>query len=113
MAKLFADSEDPDQTPCSAASDLGLHCLQSTLLWVPWLQWVKTGLAVYSTLSNESVSRRSCLVGLDGCAALSGPLVAFVIKTLSSCHVSYFNISSSNCRFKQNWRKWVFFSLSL
>ena len=27
MAKLFANSEDPDQMPHSAASDLGLHCL--------------------------------------------------------------------------------------
>ena len=27
MAKLFANSGDPDQTPRSAASDLGLHCL--------------------------------------------------------------------------------------
>ena len=34
MAKLFANGGDPDQTPCSAASDLGLHCLQSTLLQV-------------------------------------------------------------------------------
>ena len=35
MAKLFASSEDPDQTPRSVASDLGLHCLPVTLLWVP------------------------------------------------------------------------------
>ena len=34
MAKLFANSGDPDQTPCSAASDLGLHCLPITLLRV-------------------------------------------------------------------------------
>ena len=34
MAKLFANSEDPDQTPRSAASDLGLHCLPITLLRV-------------------------------------------------------------------------------
>ena len=27
MAKLFANSGDHDQTPRSAASDLGLHCL--------------------------------------------------------------------------------------
>ena len=40
MAKLFANSGDPDQTPRSAASDLGLHCLPSTLLWVSRLQWV-------------------------------------------------------------------------
>ena len=27
MVELFATSGDPDQTPCSAASGLGLHCL--------------------------------------------------------------------------------------
>ena len=31
MAEVFANSEDPDQTPHSAASDLGLHCLPITL----------------------------------------------------------------------------------
>ena len=32
MAKLFANSEDPDQMPRSAASGLGLHRLPITLL---------------------------------------------------------------------------------
>ena len=32
MAKLFANSEDTDQTQRSAASDLGLRCLPITLL---------------------------------------------------------------------------------
>ena len=41
MAKLFANSGDHDQTPHSAASDLGLHCLPITLLRVSQLQWVK------------------------------------------------------------------------
>ena len=41
MAKLFANSGDPDQTPHSAVSDLGLHCLPFTLLRVSRLQWVK------------------------------------------------------------------------
>ena len=40
MAKLFANSEDPDQTPGSAVSDLGLHCLPVTVLQVSRLQWV-------------------------------------------------------------------------
>ena len=40
MAKLFANSGDPDQTPHSAASDLGLHCLKITLLRVSRLQWI-------------------------------------------------------------------------
>ena len=39
MAVVFANSEDPDQTPHSAASDLGLHCLPITNLWVSLLHW--------------------------------------------------------------------------
>ena len=35
MVELFGD---PDQ--CSVASDLGLHCLPVTRLWVSSLQWV-------------------------------------------------------------------------
>ena len=41
MAELFTNSEDPDQTLHSAASDLGLHCLPITLSQVSRLQWVK------------------------------------------------------------------------
>ena len=41
MAKLFVNSGDPEQTPHSAASDLGLHCLPITLLGVSRLHWVK------------------------------------------------------------------------
>ena len=41
MVQLYAKSGDPDQTPGSAASDLGLHCLPMTLLRVSRLQWVK------------------------------------------------------------------------
>ena len=41
MVELFANSGDPDQMLCYAASDLGLHCLQSTLLGVSRLQWIK------------------------------------------------------------------------
>ena len=42
MAKLFANSRDPDQTLRSAAFYLGLYCLPSTLLQVSRLQWVKS-----------------------------------------------------------------------
>ena len=48
MAKLFANSGDPDQTPRSAASDLGLPCLPVTLLRVSRLQWVNE----YSQYTN-------------------------------------------------------------
>ena len=39
MAKLFANSGDPDQTPRSAVSDLGLHCLPSTQVGVTSYIW--------------------------------------------------------------------------
>ena len=41
MAKLFANSGDPDQMPHSLVSDLGLHRLPVTLLRVSRLQWDK------------------------------------------------------------------------
>ena len=41
MAKLFANSGDPDQTRCSVESDLGLHCLPIALLGVSRQQWVR------------------------------------------------------------------------
>ena len=34
MVVLFVNIGDPDQTPHSAASDLGLHCSPNTLLGV-------------------------------------------------------------------------------
>ena len=40
MAKPFANSGDPNQTPRYAASDLGEHCLPITLLGVSRLQLV-------------------------------------------------------------------------
>ena len=41
MAKLFANSGDPDQILHSAESDLSLYCLPTTFLWDPRLKWVK------------------------------------------------------------------------
>ena len=41
--ELFANSGDPDQTPRSEASDLGLHCLPVTRLGVSCLLWVNKG----------------------------------------------------------------------
>ena len=37
---MLANSEDPDQTPLSAASDLGMHCLPMSQKWDDWLVWV-------------------------------------------------------------------------
>ena len=48
MIKLFANSGDPDQTPLSAVSDLGLHCLLDTLLGVSRLQWFNIDKVYYA-----------------------------------------------------------------
>ena len=47
MVELFANIGDPDQTPRSAASDLGLHCLPVTFLGVSRLRWVKASALPY------------------------------------------------------------------
>ena len=54
MAKLFANSGDPDQMPRSVASDLGLHCLPVTLLRVSRLQWVNHYCAVGNIFSKKN-----------------------------------------------------------
>ena len=47
---LLANSEDPDQMPHSAASDLGLHCLPMSQKWYTRLIWVKqTALLKHNT----------------------------------------------------------------
>ena len=40
MPVINANSVDPDQTQRSAASDLGLHCLQMSHLWDARHKWV-------------------------------------------------------------------------
>ena len=41
ISELNANCVDPDQTPRSAASDLGLHCLLMSLLWNARHKWIK------------------------------------------------------------------------
>ena len=63
MAKLFANSGDPDQTPRSAASDPGLRCVPSTILRVSRLQWVK------SLYWHQIFTLGSNVVNLNDCSA--------------------------------------------
>ena len=41
ISEINANRVDPDQTPRSVASDLGLHCLSVSLLWETRHKWVK------------------------------------------------------------------------
>ena len=45
-AELNANSDDPDQTPHFVASDLGLHSLPMSLLWIAMLKRVKGAASV-------------------------------------------------------------------
>ena len=49
-----ANCEDPDQTPHSAASDLGLHCLSMSFIWDCRHKWVNW----FCPLSNGVCSKR-------------------------------------------------------
>ena len=56
---VFANSWDPDQTPRSAASDLGLHCLPVTRLGVSSLQWVNDVIRIPDRIHQ---TQRRCIV---------------------------------------------------
>ena len=56
MATLFANSGDPDQTPRSAASDLGLHCFPNTLLGSP--DYNRLILRICNSMSFINVSHK-------------------------------------------------------
>ena len=70
MAKLFANGGDLDWTPRSAASELGLHCLPFTLLWVSQLQWVNAllrmsftkSVLMFSTVSNKNMKKKNFFI---------------------------------------------------
>ena len=56
MGELFAKSGDPDQTPRSAVSDLGLHRLPVTRLEISNLQWIDSCsmyFCKYTNLQNK------------------------------------------------------------
>ena len=53
MSVFNANSVDPDQTPRSAASDLGLHCLPMSLLRNASLKWVKIFVVRYQNVHHE------------------------------------------------------------
>ena len=40
-SELITNIVDPDQMPCFAASDPGLHCFPMCLLWDARLKWVR------------------------------------------------------------------------
>ena len=73
MVELFVNSGDPDQTPHSAASDLGLHCLPVTSL----------GSSVFNGLI---LTVHACLSSLPStCILFSAVGVIFCIS-VNGCH---------------------------
>ena len=52
---LNTNSTDPDQTPRSAASDLGLHCLPMSVLWDARHKWVKNMEELINRISRFSL----------------------------------------------------------
>ena len=55
---MLANNEDPDQTPCSVAFDLGLHCLLMSQKWDPGLIWVK------ATATHRRTGRQANVIEL-------------------------------------------------
>ena len=87
MAKLFANSGDPEHMPHSAASDLGLHCLPITFLQVSRLQWVKAALKgkkswkVYFFIGHANKASR-CHTGVRFSIHPSSSCLSLCLSTL-------------------------------
>ena len=64
MAKVFANSEDADQMPRCAASDLGLHCLPITLLGSPNYNGLMCGISLFLIFPSFSASGRLCFASV-------------------------------------------------
>ena len=60
MPVINANSVDPDQTPRSAASDLGLHCLPMSNLWDARHKWVNG--RVVSMDRNLTLAKKQTLL---------------------------------------------------
>ena len=61
MIELFANNGYPDQTPRSAASDLGLRLFAKTFLGVSRLQWVKSVLIRVKPQLTNHIRVSRCL----------------------------------------------------
>ena len=57
---LNANSVDPDQTPRSVASDLGLHCFPVSILWDARLKWVKDSLQQQIRFNGNIFGNKCC-----------------------------------------------------
>ena len=64
MAKLFANSGNLDQMPCSAASELVLHCLLITLFGLSRLQWANPNSDLFLFQSCDTLNRSVLAVDL-------------------------------------------------
>ena len=60
MYEPNANSVNPDQTPRSAASDLGLYCLPMSILWDARLERVKGFL--FKVYNTQNVAKQHGLI---------------------------------------------------
>ena len=59
ISEFNANSVDPDQTPRSVASDLGLHCLPMSILWDARQKWVRPPVVYLLTVPRRSLCSSS------------------------------------------------------
>ena len=79
---LLADSEDPDQTPRSAASDLGLHCLTMSQKWDAMIIWVKDEKWKFFEINPDQRSGHGSKVKFKGQKVIKG-LSIMIAQSLS------------------------------
>ena len=79
ISAFNANSVGPDQTPRTAASDLGLHCLSMSLLWNARYKWFNVPLLSLV----DPFWRCDCPAGVKGAGCYSLYCVVMKIFSLS------------------------------
>ena len=79
---INANRVDPDQTPRSAASDLGLHYLLTSLLWDAkhkWIKYILQDLEYFVSRKKETKRSKAILYlcGDDSKCGIYGVLICF------------------------------------
>ena len=65
MPVVNANSVDPDQTPHSATSDLGLHCLPKSHLWEATLNGLKPDISLTSVQFRRTDVSKLSIVSVN------------------------------------------------
>ena len=82
---MLASSVDPDQTSCSAAFDLGLHCLSRSQNWDTGLIWVKCNLQTSFIIIMKTIYKLAKAASINHFASATDCIKCIKMGNITLC----------------------------